>query len=346
VWQLSELAERLGGELVGDGELFIHAIAPLTEARAGEITFLAQRRYRPALTNCQADAVILRRDDLAEWRGAAIIVEDPYLAYARCSALFATDAIPAIDIHPSAIIDDDVSIGYGVIIEANVIIESGAELADGCRIGAGSIIGNACTIGRATRLMPRVTLYPFSAIGDNCLIHAGSVIGSDGFGFAPNRGRWLKIHQLGRVIIGNDVEIGANTTIDRGALGNTVIGNGVKLDNLIHIAHNVTIGDDTAMAACVGIAGSARIGARCAIGGSVGILGHLTIVDDVTITAMSLVTSSIDEPGVYSSGVPLEPNRHWQRNFVRFKQLDEMARRLKAVEQQLAQPSAGEPTLE
>jgi UDP-3-O-[3-hydroxymyristoyl] glucosamine N-acyltransferase len=263
----------------------------------------------------------------------ALIVADPYVSYAKIALLlnpapsFDSQIDPTAVIAASASIADAVYIGAHCVIGENVIIDSGSVIGPGC------VIEQACCIGRNSRLVANVTLCTGVSIGERCLIHPGVVIGSDGFGVANDHGRWIKVPQLGKVRIGNDVEIGANTTIDRGALDDTVIEDGVKLDNLIQVAHNVKIGAHTVIAGCVGIAGSAEIGKHCAIGGGVGVLGHLQIADGVQVTAMSMVTKSIKAPGVYSSGVPLQTNRDWHKNAVRFKQLDELAARVKELEQ-------------
>lgn len=338
-YTVAEVAGRIGAQLQGEGSATLTGIATLAHATPQQLTFLSNRRYRPQLATTQAAAVILAASDAASAPVPALICDHPYLAFARASALFADRPLPPCGIDPSAHIAPTAQIGQAVQIGPQVVIEQGAVIGDRVAIGAGSFIGADSVIGDESVLLPRVTIYHRCRIGRQALIHAGVVIGSDGFGFAEAAGEWFKIEQLGGVTIGDRVEIGANTTIDRGALDDTVIGHGVKLDNLIQIAHNVQIGDHTAIAACVGIAGSAEIGRHCQIAGGVGILGHLTITDRVTITAMSLVTGSIDQPGVYSAGTPLEPHRQWQKSFVRLKQLDQMARRLRYVEQQLAAPT-------
>lgn len=334
---LGELAERLGVALHGDPECPVHGISTLANSQPGTISFLSNPRYRKYLADTQAAAIILPEAELANCPVAALLSDNPYLCYARLSALFAPDFVPAEAIHPTAVIDPSASLGEGVRVGAHAVIEAACELADGVMIGAGTVVQQGCRIGRDSRLMANVTVYHGCEIGERAVIHSGAVIGSDGFGFASEQGHWVKIHQLGRVLIGNDVEIGANTSIDRGAIEDTVIGNGVKLDNQIQIAHNVHVGADTAMAGCVGVAGSAMIGERCAIGGGAGILGHLSIADGTTVTAMSLVTNTIKKAGVYASGGLLEEKQAWQKNAVRLKQLDEMARRLKVLEKSLQQ---------
>lgn len=329
---LAELAQATAGQVHGDGRCSIRRVAALEHAQDGDIAFLANVRYRRFLSTTRASAVILAPDDVAECPVHALVVRDPYVAYARVAALLypVPDVVPGI--HPSAVIDANAVIDSSACISAQCVIGAGTVIGAQCLIGAGSVIGQNCTIGAHSRLVARVTIADHSVIGERVLLHPGVVIGSDGFGQANERGVWIKVPQVGRVVIEADVEVGANTTIDRGALGDTHIQQGVKLDNLIQVAHNVVIGAHTAIAGCVGIAGSTKIGRHCAIGGGVGILGHLEIVDGVHITAMSLVTKSIHVPGIYSSGTPLQENAKWHRNFVRFKKLDELVKRVAALE--------------
>jgi len=335
-YTLAELAEKLGVELHGDAGYTVSRIATLANAEPDSITFMADPRYRKYLTESRAGAVILHPAEVQHCAGNALLSPNPYLSYAQLTALFAPgDDGQADRIHHTASVHPEARLGKRVSLGANVVIGAGCEIGDGVTIGAGSVIGGEVMIGRDTRLHANVTVYHGCRIGQRSTIHSGAVIGSDGFGFANAGGQWIKIHQLGRVLIGDDVEIGANTTIDRGAIEDTVIGDNVIIDNLVQVAHNVHIGDHSAIAGCVGIAGSAEIGKHCAFGGGAGILGHLTIADGVTVTAMSLVTNSIREPGTYSAGTPLEPKPQWQKNYVRFKQLDDMARRLKALEKQI-----------
>lgn len=334
-YTLGELAQKLGVRFHGDAECEINGVTTLTDAHSGAITFLTNPRYRKYLSNTRAAAVILKPDELEHCPVNALLSDNPYLTYAHVSALFAPAYPQQLPVAPSAVVHDSASLGDGVLIGDNAVIGAGVVLGEGVSIGPGCVVANNSRIGAYSSLKANVTVYHDCSIGERCIIHSGTVIGSDGFGFANDKGNWVKIHQLGRVVIGDDVEIGANTTIDRGAIEDTVIGNNVIIDNLVQVAHNVRIGDHSAVAGCVGIAGSAEIGKRCAFGGGAGILGHLQIADGVTVTAMSLVTNSIKEPGVYSAGTPLEPKSHWQKNYVRFKQLDEMARRIKALEKQL-----------
>jgi len=333
---LRELAEQLGAEYVGThahGKNMVRGLASLHAAGKDEVTFLARDDYAKYLPECRAAAIIVSNNFQIECSTPLLKVKNPYLAYAQASALF--DHRPKVKsgIHASALIDSSVKVDPSVYIGPRVVIEAGVS------IGAGSIIHSGCVIGANTKLgencvlNANVTLYDGMVLGDRVLIHSGTVIGADGFGFAPKPGGgWQKIHQLGAVCIGNDVEIGANTTIDRGAIEDTVIEQGVIIDNQVQIAHNVHIGKNTAIAACTGIAGSTKIGANCTIAGAVGIVGHLTIVDNVHVTAMTLVTGSIDRPGSYSGGTNFLPTKEWRRSAVRFGQLDAIAKRLKELE--------------
>ena len=333
--KLGELARRIGAELAGDGDVEITGVANLRHAGPGELSFLADTRYLDHLLGTRAEAVILAPAHRAECPTHALLIENPYAAYARAAQCL--HPMPDVEpgIAPSAIIDASAVIDPAASVAAGAVIEAGSRIEAGAFVGPGCLIGPDCIVGRDCRLMGRVTLVTRVRLGRRVLIHPGAVIGGDGFGFAKEGGRWIKIPQLGGVVIGDDCEIGCNTTIDRGALDDTVLEDGVKLDNLIQIAHNVRIGEDTAIAGCTGIAGSARIGRRCAIGGGVGIVGHLEICDDVQLTGMTYVTQAIDRPGTYSSGVPMEPYGAWRRNYTRIKQLDEMAKRLRRLERRL-----------
>lgn len=335
-YTLGELAAHVQGTLKGDADCEIDSVASLQSAVAGQLTFITSKEYSALLTNTSASAVVLSEDFIGECPVSAIVCNNPHLAFTKIAQLLNPIEDVLSSIHESAVIDDSASIDDSAFIGANCVIGPGVVIGSGVYVGPGCTIGSDSVIGDSCRLISNVTLCDHIIIGRRAIIHPGVVIGADGFGLSNDDGVWLKVPQLGKVTIGDDVEIGANTTIDRGALDDTVIGNGVKLDNQIQIAHNVQIGDHTAVAGCVGIAGSAHIGNSCTIGGGVGILGHLHIVDDVHVTAMSLVTKSITEPGVYSSGTPLQENREWHRNFVRYRQLDDMAKRLKHLEKQLA----------
>jgi len=337
MYTLGQLAELLGAQLRGDKKVRISSAAGLDQAGDADLTFLGSIKFRHFLKSSKAAAIIVTAADADEVKGNALIVDNPYLCFAKALSLLYPEPDLVHGVHDSAVVDNDSHIASTAQIAANVYIAANCQIADEVFIGPGCVIEEGVSIGHATRLVANVTVRKHCQIGKNGIIHPGVVIGGDGFGFANEKGRWIKIAQIGKVVIGNDVEIGANTTIDRGAMGDTVISDGVKLDNLIQIAHNVKIGAHTAIAAQTGIAGSTVIGSYCAIGGQVGIVGHLQIADKVTITATSLVSQSILEPGSYSSGTPLQPTRHWHRNFARFKKLDNMAKRLNEVEMRLNQ---------
>lgn len=332
---LGELANRLGAQLKGDADCEILRVATLSNAGKGDIAFLHDSKLRRFLSETGASAVIVNETNAADLPGNGLIVDNPHIAYVKIAGWLNPVQPARAGIHPSATIDPESHVHPDAHISPQCVIEAGAVIAKGCELGPGCVIGRDAEIGEDTKLVANVTICHGVQIGSRVILHPGAVIGADGFGLANDNGQWLKVPQVGTVLIGDDVEVGANTTIDRGAIENTVIGQGVKLDNLIQIGHNVHIGDHTAIAACTAIAGSAIIGKHCAIGGCVGIVGHLEIADNVTITGMSHVSQAITEPGVYSSGTPLEENKKWHRNFIRLKQLDEMARRLKKVEKQV-----------
>lgn len=325
----SELAARLGLELHGNGDVELEGVSSLTSARNGTLSFLVNDRYKKHLQDTAVAAVILKQEHVADCPVTALVADDPYLAYAKAAQLLFPAAVAEGIVHSSAVIGNNCRIDPSVSIGPHTTIGDNVTLDAGIVLGAGVIIEKDCHIGAQTIMEPRVTIMSNVQMGQRCLIHSGAVLGSDGFGFAQEFGHWIKIPQVGRVIIGDDVEIGANTTVDRGAIDDTIIEDGVKLDNLIQVAHNVHIGAHTAIAGCTGIAGSATIGSHCAIGGGVGITGHIEITDHVTISGMSFVSQSIRKPGSYSSGVPLEETSRWRRNFIRFRQLDEMAKMLK-----------------
>ncbi|SDQ91167.1 UDP-3-O-[3-hydroxymyristoyl] glucosamine N-acyltransferase [Pseudoxanthomonas sp. CF385] len=328
------LADRFGLELRGDPELRIEGVATLGRAELGQLAFLANTRYRGQLAESQASLVVLRAEDAEAAPGAVLIAKDPYTAFAKMAALFDSKPVRAPGIHPSAVIDPSARISAGAHVGPFVTVGAHSVVGDGCVLGPGCIIGDDCSIGDGSELIARVTLVTRVRLGKRVLIHPGAVIGADGFGLAMDSGHWIKVPQLGGVVVGDDCEIGANTTIDRGALDDTVLEEDVRLDNQIQIGHNVRIGAHTAMAGCSAAAGSARIGRYCLIGGAAGVLGHLEICDRVVVTAMSLVTSSITEPGEYSSGTPLTDNRTWRKNAARFKQLDALARRVLAADKE------------
>jgi UDP-3-O-[3-hydroxymyristoyl] glucosamine N-acyltransferase len=324
------LAERFGLVLRGDGGQRVDGVATLARAGAHQLAFLANPRYRSQLADSRAGLVVMREEDADGYTGNALIAKDPYAAFAKISALFDHRPAVAPGIHPSAAIDSTAVVSPDASIGPFVSIGPHSRVDAGARIGPGCVIGEDCIVGAGSELVARVTLVRRVRLGQRVLIHPGAVLGADGFGLAMDHGHWLKVPQLGGVIVGDDCEIGANTTIDRGALDDTVLEDDVRLDNQIQIGHNVRIGAHTAMAGCSAVAGSATIGRYCLIGGGAGILGHLEVCDRVVVTAMSLVTSSIREPGEYSSGTPLMDNRSWRKSAARFKQLDALARQLGA----------------
>ncbi|MDX1633441.1 MAG: UDP-3-O-(3-hydroxymyristoyl)glucosamine N-acyltransferase [Marinobacter sp.] len=334
-YTLGEIAGALGAELRGDPDLVIHGLATLQAARPGQISFLANPSYGRYLADTKASAVICAASVADNSPTNVLLLDNPYLGYAHLSHWFDPAPVAEAGVHPSAVVDPSAEVPASASVGPLAVIGPGVVLGERVEVGAGTVIGARCQIGADSRLRPRVTLAHDVVVGERCHILSGAVLGSDGFGFANDKGVWHRIAQVGRVVLGNDVEVGANTTIDRGALDDTVIGNGVKLDNLIQIAHNVSIGDHSAMAAFVGISGSTKIGRHCVFGGASGVAGHLTIGDQVHLTGMTLVTGDIREPGVYSSGTSADTNRQWRKNAVRFRQLDAMARKLKELEKKL-----------
>ena len=336
---LAELAQRFQGKARGNPDLTLERVAPLESAGPHDIAYVSDRGYLSRLTSTSAGAVILTETDALGFSGNVLIVDNPHLCFARVAALLHPQPAITPGAHATAVVSPTAEIAPTAWIGPHAVIESGAVIGEAVFVGPGCFIGTHTVIGARTRLVARVTVNDRCIIGENCLLHPGAVVGSDGFGYAKDEERWQKVPQLGRVVVGNDVEIGANTTIDRGALSDTVIGAGVKLDNQIQIAHNVHIGENTAIAACVGIAGSTVIGRRCTLGGQSGVVGHLVIADDVHITAGSLVTSSITQAGVYSSSLKAEPVEKWRRNAARLHHLDDIARRLAKLEDKLQQPS-------
>ncbi|HVI57603.1 MAG TPA: UDP-3-O-(3-hydroxymyristoyl)glucosamine N-acyltransferase [Luteimonas sp.] len=324
------LADRFALELTGDGAAIVSGVATLASAGPDRLSFLSNPRYRGQLAESRAGVVVMRATDAEGYAGTALVAADPYVAFAKIAALF--DPPPPLrpGVHASAVVDASASVDPRAQVDAFCSIGARARIAAGAVVGPGCVIGDDCEVGEGCVLVARVTLVRRVRLGRRVLIHPGAVLGADGFGLAMDAGRWIKVPQQGGVVVGDDCEIGANTTIDRGAIEDTVLEEDVRLDNQIQVGHNVRIGAHTAMAGCAAVAGSATIGRYCLVGGAAGILGHLEICDRVMITAMSLVTHSIREPGEYSSGTPLMPNREWRRNAVRFGQLDTLARRLKA----------------
>ena len=325
VFAASELAHRFGLALRGP-DRDISGVGTLADATPQQLGFLANPRYRAQLAETQAAVVVLREEDATAFAGSALVARDPYAAFARISALFEHQPAREPGIHASAAIDPSAVVSPGAHIGPFTTIGARASISAGVVVGPGCVIGDDCEIGEGSELQARVTLVTRVRLGKRVRILPGAVLGAAGFGLAMEHGRWLNIPQLGGVVVGDDCEIGANSTIDRGALGDTVLEEDVRLDNQIQVGHNVRIGAHTAMAGCSAVAGSARIGRYCLIGGGAGVLGHLEVCDRVVITAMSLVTHSLREPGEYSSGTPLMDNRSWRKSAARFKQLDRMAR--------------------
>ena len=327
---LGELAGRFGLAVTGDPAIAIEGVGTLAGAGPAQLAFLANPSYRRQLADTRAGAVVLRADDAAASPVPALVAADPYAAFARIAALFEPPVAIQAGIHPSAVVDAtaqvhaDAAVGPLACIGARSRIEAGAVVGPGC------VVGEDCVVGAGSELVARVTLVRRVRLGRRVRVHPGAVLGADGFGLAMDAGRWLKVPQLGGVEVGDDCEIGANTCIDRGAIEDTVLEEDVRLDNLIQVGHNVRIGAHTAMAGCVAVAGSAKIGRYCLIGGGAGIVGHIEIADKVRVGAMSLVTHGLSEPGEYTSGTPLQPAKEWRRNAARFKQLDAMARKMRA----------------
>lgn len=334
-YTLTEIVARFGGHIEGDASTVVSQVATLEKAAIRQIAFLSNSKYRKQLESTRASAVIVAKSDAAATSLPRIVCSNPYSYFAKLSAFLNPLPLSKPGIHASAVIGDGANISPDVQIGEFVSIGDGVSIGSGSVIMAGCSVGTNTTIGVNTRLYPRVVVYHDCIVGNNVIIHSGAVIGADGFGIAMEEGAWLKIPQIGRAIIGNDVEIGANTTIDRGALDDTVIEDGVKLDNQIQVAHNVRIGAHTAIAGCVGIAGSATIGRYCRIGGSAGILGHLSIADEVEISAFTLIGKSIREKGVYSGIYPFSEKDSWLKNAVHLRHLDDMAARIKQLEKEL-----------
>ena len=336
---LHDIAARLGGEVIGATDIRYSGIAPLQEANQQQLAFLANPKYRKQLDTTSAGAVII---GLAERDATAlprIVTPNPYAYYSRVVALFHPEQRPAAGVHTSAVVDTSAQIGAGASVGAFAVVGKSARIGANAVIAEGCIVGDGAVIGEATRLYPRVVVYHDCMIGTRCVVHSGAVIGADGFGLANENGRWLKIPQVGRVVIGDDVEVGANTTIDRGAMGDTIIEDGVKLDNQIQIGHNCRIGAHTAIAGCVGIAGSTKVGQRCTIGGGAGIVGHINIGDDVHISGFTLVSKSISQPGAYTSisSTPFTTHADWLKLAAHLRHLDTYAEKLKTLQDKIKQ---------
>jgi UDP-3-O-[3-hydroxymyristoyl] glucosamine N-acyltransferase len=321
-FSLGELAVRFGLKLRGEPSLTIRSVATLSRADSGALSFLANSRYRRQLESTRATAVLVAPADEAHCPVAALIDPNPYLAYARIATLLHPDLEAPAGIHPTAVVAGGARVAASASIGPLSVIEDDAEIGERVLVGPGCIVQRGARVGADSKLLSRVSLYAGVTLGQRCVLHAGAVVGADGFGFALDAGAWVKVPQVGSVQVGDDVEIGANTTIDRGAIDDTVVANGVKLDNQIQVGHNVIIGAHTAIAGCTGISGSTVIGQRCMIGGMVGFAGHLTIADDVVVTGCSLVSASIKQAGSYSSGMPAVETRLWRRMVAHLRRLD------------------------
>ncbi|MEE2024594.1 UDP-3-O-(3-hydroxymyristoyl)glucosamine N-acyltransferase [Alkalimonas mucilaginosa] len=335
-WTALQLAQHLDAELIGSEEQEISSVGTLERARADQVSFLSNPKLKHLLADCQAGLLLLRAEDKALWSGAALLVADPYVAFAKIAQLLDSTPPAALGIHPTAQIDAGATLGKGVSVGPYAVVSAGAVIGDNVEIGSHCFIGEAATLGAGCRIWPNVSIYHRVELGQNCIVHSGAVLGADGFGFANERGRWLKIPQVGTVLIGDDCEIGAQTCIDRGALENTVIGNNVIIDNLCQVAHNVRIGDHTAIAGCTTIAGSATIGRYCIIGGAAVINGHIDICDGAQISGMAMLMKPVTEKGVYTSGIPATTNAEWRKNTARLRKIDQLYQRVKDLELQLA----------
>ena len=330
--RLGELAASFGCELRGDPDALVDRVAPLQDAGAGAVSFLANPKYRRHLAGTRATVVVLDASSADQCPTNALVAVNPYATYARIAQVLYPVAAPAPGRHASAVVDASAIVDPTAVIGANACIGAHARIGAHAHIGPGCVILERVKVGAATRLVANVTVAADVRVGERCLLHPGVVIGADGFGHAPDTGGFVKIPQVGTVVLGNDVEIGANSTIDRGAIGDTVIADGVKIDNQVQVGHNCRIGEHTVISGCVGISGSVTIGRRCMLGGMVGVVGHLEIADDVYVTGKTMVTHSITKPGLYSGQLPFDEARRFRRNSARFQQLDELARRVRRLE--------------
>ena len=329
---LGELATQFGCELIGDPDTVVSDVASLTNAGPASLTFLSNSAYKAGLSATQAAAVILRPSDAEDCPVAALLTENPYATYARMAAVVCPPPSYVAGIHPSASVDDSAEVHESAHLAANVVVGANSRIGKNTYVGPGCVVGPDCSVGDDCSFVANVTLVARVVIGDRCVFHPGVVLGSEGFGNAMTPQGWVKVPQLGGVRIGSDVEIGSNTTVDCGAIGDTIIGNGVRIDNLCMIAHNVEVGEHTAMAAMTGIAGSAKIGARCMFAGKGGSVGHITVCDDVVVGAMSFLSKDITEPGTYTATFPAEPAKGWARQLARFRRLGTLYDRVKKLE--------------
>jgi UDP-3-O-[3-hydroxymyristoyl] glucosamine N-acyltransferase len=341
-FSVTQLVELLGATLIpgsaSNTSKQIHALSTLENAKPESLAFCANKKFIEKLSKSDAGAFLVSEklaDQLPECASDVLLVPNAELSFAKLTHLFNNYPQYSSGVAASAVIDQTAQLGENVCVAANAVIEANAVIGDGCVIGPGSVVGQGASLGKHCRLFSNVNIYHGVVLGDHCIIHSGTAIGSDGFGFVPGPDGFEKLYQLGTVLVGNRVEMGANCTIDRGALGDTIIGNGVKMGNQVHIAHNVEVGENTAFAGCVGVAGSTKIGANCQFGGQAGVNGHIEICDGVIATGQAFITNSITEPGIYSSGIPVVPNRDWRRTTARHFQLDEMAKAIKELKKKL-----------
>jgi UDP-3-O-[3-hydroxymyristoyl] glucosamine N-acyltransferase len=338
---LAQIASRLGGRVAGDPQVLIRQVAALEHAAEGDISFFARSRYRKQLEGTRASAVIVGEDSESLTAKPRIVCKNPYAYFARVAQLFHPRAHCVAGIDPAARVAHGASVAASARLESGAVVDEGARIGERAWIGAGSYVGPGASIGPDSRLHPSVVVYAQCRIGARAIVHSGVVIGADGFGFAPDAGEWIKIPQIGRVVIGDDVEIGANTTIDRGAMSDTVIGDGVKIDNQVQIGHGVRVGAHTVIAGCAGIAGSVVIGKGCIIAGAAMLQEQITLCDGAQISTGTLVTHSITKPGVYTGFYPVDEHEEWRRNAVHVRRLAELSRRVQALEKLLAQKEAG-----
>lgn len=336
-YSLGQIINLLGGELIGDADIQVNQVAPLSTAHTGQISFLTNSKYRRQLLSCQASAVIVGLAEREATNLPRIMSDNPYAYFAKVSALLNPQYVEQPGIHPMAVVDDTAVIPHSAFIGAFAFVGKGVIVGENTVIGPGCYLGEGVEIDDDSLLYPHVVIYSDCVIGKRAIVHAGAVIGADGFGIAIDKGRWIKVPQIGRVVIGDDVEIGANTTIDRGAIEDTIIEDGVKLDNQIQIAHNVHVGAHTAMAGCVGVAGSARIGKHCTVGGGSIILGHLELADGVNVSAGTLVSKSISKAGTYTSIMPFSTHQDWLKNASHLRHLDKMAEKLVELEKKISE---------
>lgn len=330
---LGELATRFGCELIGDPDIEVSGVASLENADAGSLTFLSNTAFKQQLSSTKAAAVILRPDDAAESPVAVLVHADPYACYARMAAVVCPAPIYAPGVHRSAVVDPTATVADSACLAANVVIGERSVIGENVYVGPGTVVGPDCVVGDDCRFIANVTLVRATRIGRRGIFHPGVVLGSDGFGNAMTPEGWVKVPQVGGLVVGDDVEIGANTAVDCGAIGDTVIEDGVRIDNMCHIAHNVRIGEHTALAGMVGIAGSTTIGKRCMFGGTAAAVGHITVCDDVIVWGAGVVTKDITEPGLYSAMFPAEPAKDWAKKVARFRRIDSLIDRVKRLEE-------------